>query len=191
MKIFVIASIILIITTIFSNSSIYAQGYGIFTDNRDGHVYKIEKIGNQVWIVENLHYKTSSGCWAYDNDEGKASKYGYLYDYETAKTACPNGWKLPSKSDFDTLLENCGDDEKAAYKALITGGDSGFSTLFGGCRYDDGNFYGLNHYAHFWSTTQHSSKFGWFLYLYGNHKKAGIGNFHKSYGFSVRCLQDN
>jgi len=171
--------------------NLLAQTKGTFTDPRDGKTYKTIKIGNQTWMAENLTYKTSNGSWVFDDDESNVSKYGYLYDYETAKTACPYGWKLPSKSDFYTLLENCSDDKKAAYKALITGGDSGFSTLFGGCRYDDGNFYGLNHYAHFWSTSQHSSKYAWFLYLYGNHKKAGMGNFHKSYGFSVRCLQDN
>jgi len=191
MKMNVLALLILIISSIFINSSINAQGSGKFTDNRDGYVYKIEKIGNQVWIVENLRYKTSSGCWAYDDDESYASKYGYLYDYETAKTACPSGWTLPSKSDFDTLLENYGEDGTAAYKELITDGDSGFSTLFGGCRYDNGIFYGLNDYAHFWSASEQSSRHAWFLYLFGNHKKAGMGTFHKSYGFSVRCLQVN
>jgi uncharacterized protein (TIGR02145 family) len=190
MKRSVIALIILIISTIITIPKIYAQDRETFTDNRDGHAYKIKKIGTQVWMAENLTYKTNSGCWAYDNDESKASIYGYLYDYQTAKTVCPIGWKLPSKSDFDTLSGYYGNDHMAAYQALIPGGVSGFNALFSGCRYDDGNFYGLNDYAHFWSSSQDSEKYAWFLYIFGNHKKAGMGSFHKSYAFSVRCLQN-
>jgi len=164
---------------------------GTYTDSRDGKIYNTVKIGNQWWMVENLAYKTDTGCWAYDNDESHVSTYGYLYDWETAKKVCPSGWKLPSKSDFDTLLNNFGHEGKVAYKALIPSGNSVFSALFGGCRYDNGNFYGRGHYAHFWSASQYGNNYAWFFYMYGNHKTADMGNYHKSYGFSVRCLQDN
>ncbi|OQY03821.1 MAG: hypothetical protein B6I20_04280 [Bacteroidetes bacterium 4572_117] len=118
----------------------------ILTDSRDGKQYKTVEIGNQVWMAENLAYKASSGCWAYDNDQSNVTKYGYLYNWQTAKTVCPTGWHLPTKSEFETLLNNYGngndneEDWKANYTALIPGGESGFSASFGGWRYGNGKF---------------------------------------------------
>ena len=77
---------------------------GTFTDQRDSTQYNRVKIGNQVWMAENLVFKADSGCWAYDNDSSNISKYGYLYDWETAKKVCPSGWHLPTKTEYETLL---------------------------------------------------------------------------------------
>jgi len=81
-----------------------------FTDPRDKKNYdavefRITRDGNSksgiaridsniTWMAQNLNWD-APGSVCYDNDETKCAIYGRLYDFETAKTACPSGWRLP------------------------------------------------------------------------------------------------
>jgi uncharacterized protein (TIGR02145 family)/uncharacterized repeat protein (TIGR02543 family) len=60
------------------------------------------QIGNRRWMAENLNIITGNS-WCYDNDERNCQKYGRLYDYNTALEACPAGWRLPSRDDWNSL----------------------------------------------------------------------------------------
>ena len=106
---------IIMIAIIFMNCGMLnAQDKGIFTDTRDGKTYQTVKIGNQVWMAENLAYKTASGCWYYDDDSKASANFGYLYDWETAKIAAPPGWHLPTEVEWDTLENRLGGPKVAA-----------------------------------------------------------------------------
>jgi len=97
-------------------------GSGTFTDARDGKTYKTITIGNQTWMAENLAYKATKGCWAYDDNEANVAIYGYLYNWETAKTACPDGWHLPSEAEYKVLFEYLGGKKAAPIKLKSTMG---------------------------------------------------------------------
>ena len=85
------------------NLNDFTKDSGSFVDERDGHKYKWVRIGEQIWMGENLAYDTENGSWAYNSDEGNVAVYGRLYTWETAKSICPAGWHLPSKNEWEQL----------------------------------------------------------------------------------------
>lgn len=125
---------------------------------------------------------------SYNNDANYAKVYGYLYTWEAAKTACPTGWHLPTKSDFETLLTNCGGNN--AYKALLPSGNSGFSALLGGWRNSYGDFKNIETLGYLWSISENDSNNAWYMSLFGNYQDADVSNGSKKYGFYVRCVKD-
>ncbi len=189
--------------------------FGEFTDVRSGKKYKTVKIGNQVWMAENLAYKDESGCWAYDNDENNARTYGYLYDWETACKVCPKGWHLPSDKEWKQLEMALGMRRSEADEPLYRGrpvgtkmkstsgwndsvrndngngtNESGFAGLPGGYRINNGLFYDIGNYGYWWSSTQGSSNYAWYREL--NYSNADVYRYFsdKQIALSVRCVRD-
>ena len=210
---------------------------GTFTDSRDNHVYKWVEIGNQVWMAENLSYtgtdikniednydwsdNSNGDAWAYyDNNASNESKYGVLYQWEAAKTACPSGWHLPTNTDwlelenflkqngysYDGIIGDNGIAKSLATKSgwstsnyLGAVGNSdfpefmnttGFSALPSGYRAYTGEFTVLTEEGYWWNATEDNNG------NFGNHTlkfdsdKMWSYNDNKLYGFSVRCIRD-
>lgn len=113
-----------------------------FIDPRDGNKYKTVKIGDQIWMAENLKYE-SKDCVFYDNDYSKWAKYGYLYPDDISSVA-PDGWRVPKEDDFKKLFSFVGrtSQKKDWHKCLLAKDndwnnndatdDFGFSALPGG-----------------------------------------------------------
>ncbi|MFN8208264.1 MAG: FISUMP domain-containing protein [Bacteroidales bacterium] len=182
----------LLIYFLFMAFIVYSQNVDSFIDTRDGKTYKTIQIGDQVWMAENLSFKSEGNCWAYDDNPENVVRYGYLYDWETAKTVCPEGWRLPTKEDFKVLLDNVGSKGKIAYQALIIGGTSGFSAAFGGWREKDKKYKNIDQYCLFWSSDLNLSRNAYYLSIDGRYKIAGVfAAGLNRYGYSVRCVKNN
>jgi uncharacterized protein (TIGR02145 family) len=100
----------------------------------DGNSYSVVKIGNQLWMAENLattrfsdgtkipsvsDYKAWSNllspgfCWYFNEAENYKASYGALYNGYTVSTGklCPEGWHVPSAEEWQTLMNFSGGKE--------------------------------------------------------------------------------
>jgi len=160
------------------------------TDPRDGKTYKTVQIGNQNWLAENLAYKPDSGNYrTYDNKPDNVNLYGYLYEWDIATQVCPVGWHLPTKDDFEQLLNNYPQlTGEALATTLLTAGTSRFEALFAGYCNGNAEFKSKDSETYFWSSTTRFSNAAWRFSINANNAEIGIA--YRNCGFSVRCIKD-
>jgi len=95
--------------------------YGSMTDPRNKKTYKTVKIGEQIWMAENLnYYDGSSRC--YEDKDIYCKRDGDLYNWTSAKKACPAGWHLPKDEEWATLENTVGGASTAGTKLKAASG---------------------------------------------------------------------
>lgn len=152
------------------------------------------------WTTRNLHVNVAPS-WCYEDAELNCRRYGRLYTWESARHACPSlgsGWRLPTDDEWRQLAKKHGgvsqDSEeggKAAYKALLIGGDSGFNALLGGGRDEKGQYARLEAHGFYWTASEADPGTAYFY----NFGKGGLALHRQNSGekpraFSVRCIRD-
>ena len=126
-----------------ASSSTAAKGFpanynpetGVLTDERDGEVYKTAKIGDQIWMGQNLRYLPTEfveGCdlrWIDEREKPDSlDTYGRGYSWIEAtriscnhmseaisfggedyplpfQGICPKGWHIPSLEEWKKMIE--------------------------------------------------------------------------------------
>jgi uncharacterized protein (TIGR02145 family) len=190
-----------------------------FTDSRDGNVYKYVKIGNQVWMAENLRYlpsivgpdtdsKTTPYYYVYgyngsDVNAAKATAnyatYGVLYNWTAACNSCPAGWHLPSDAEWKELIDNLGEASVAGSKLKSISGWSsdgngtdeyGFTALPGGYRHGSGAFTSIGDQGYWWSATDNGPNYAWSRDLISTTSYVYRSLNNLELGSSVRCVRD-
>ena len=117
---------------------------GTFTDARDGQVYNWLRIGEQIWMAENLKATkyndgtpiplvTINGAWIklskpgfcwYENDEDTyKDTYGALYNWYAVNfpQLSPAGWHIPGDEEWTELTDYLGGADDAGGKLKETG----------------------------------------------------------------------
>jgi uncharacterized protein (TIGR02145 family) len=115
------------------------------------------------WMTNNLNVKTVSS-YCYGDADKNCIQYGRLYTWESARTACQSlsdGWRLPTDGEWRQLATHYGgvsadsqDKGKAAYKALMVGGTSGFDAVLGGGRTPDGQYARGDAHGFYWTASE-------------------------------------
>ena len=173
-----------------------------FTDPRDNQSYPVVNIGSQVWMAANLNYEMSGSYCSKNRLETYCAKYGRIYSWEAAQNACPAGWHLPSKAEWETLITTVGGDSIAGRVLKSKTGwsndgngtdDFGFNAFpggFGSSHPDFGYHIILDGLiGTFWSSTVSDSDKVYFMHL-DYQDVATIQNPKKNWGHSVRCIKD-
>ena len=181
--------------------------YDSIVDNRDGQIYKTVKIGEQVWMAQNLNYIDTAkaifkdSSWCYDNNPRNCVLAGRLYTWTVAKDSlCPEGYHLPDTTEWNTLFAFAGGTANAGtVLRSILGWDSvngtndyGFSAVAVGERYHSGSFDSEGTKAFIWTATalpEESENSAYAAYFVENATVSFKKNF-KDNGASVRCLKD-
>jgi len=188
---------------------------GTLTDPRDGDVYKWVRIGDQIWMAENLRFEPDSGSWCWENKEENCATRGRLYDWSSAMKAAPPGWHIPSDAEWKKLEIALGlTAEQADQEGMRLDNDSiiagkvkskgawpeehdgvpltitnasGFSAVMAG-------FHALGEFTHdgyaaWWSSTDVGEK-AWIRHIGFSDNTFGRTTNRKKFGFSVRCVRD-
>ncbi len=206
------------ISMIYLSTSLYCQSddtaeRGTFIDKIENQEYGWERIGDQIWMTENLNYDDPFDNRKLYRPEGYYMNYGRLYDWHTANIVCPAGWHLPSDLEWQRMERFLGmaspEDvgERGGYdyvgfklqsnlSEIHTVDRSGFNAQFGGEFYyqteippgDKGSW---------WTSTLDESGYAWTRGLTRMKPGSGfngstverVGKDVPSYR-SVRCIKD-
>ena len=198
--------------------SIYDAENNTLTDLRDNKVYKTVTIGEQIWMAENLNYMpkdtagtiysggTVCGGGELDSqeDSGECSIFGRLYlgsivfqntTSSNHQGVCPDGWIVPLKKDFETMISFLGENPSSKLKkddGMWSNSEhsnlSGFSAVKAGAFSSSLKKYSFegNYIFYF----EKSSQYTYFFRLLD--KQDDIPSYSyglKHYMYSVRCLK--
>jgi len=167
-----------------------------------GKTYKTVVIGTQTWFAENVNCPTDHGSRCYEDDHINCSKYGMLYNWETARTVCPSGWHLPDSTEWKTLINSAGGSEIAGVKLKVTSGwnnlgngtdELGFSALPGGRGRSEGSFSNVGERGYWWGSNfcfkDAGDDFYCIISIRSNTSEVIMGGENRDL-LSVRCIKN-
>jgi uncharacterized protein (TIGR02145 family) len=182
---------------------------GMMTDWRDGQEYETIQVGGQVWMAKNLAYTDAniqSDC--YGDSLSNCRKYGRLYTWEVANKVCLHGWRLPTKSEFEGLLNYAGDgDRRKALRVLTADSSFGFNVLLGGFYFSSPTVARSTDYLEqrgvtsFWTSTEeyysdlaaisrHEKTMADIVFFGPKESLAFMAVFYKECALPVRCVKE-
>ena len=128
----------------------------LFTDTRDNQTYKLITLGSQTWFSQNLNFELENGeSKCYSDNLGNCFTYGRLYRGDDALTACPEGFHLPSREEWEELFDFLGGENVAHFflgpYSEQQGEAINFDLLAGG--YYHGSYQQITEVGRYWTST--------------------------------------
>ncbi|MDR3609112.1 MAG: FISUMP domain-containing protein [Ignavibacteriaceae bacterium] len=192
---------------------------GLPTITYEDQTYHTVQIGSQCWLKENLnvgtmitdtHNQTNNSIiekFCYQDNALNCVLYGGLYQWGEAMAynsrgnnvqgICPNGWHIPTNTEFSTLavsVNNNGNAIKAVLQGTGAGAgtdSSGFSALLTGYHGAQAGYFDLGFYTNFWTSMDSDSTNAIVMWLWGGDSAINMnptGN--NNTGISLRCIKN-
>lgn len=105
-------------TTIVSEKSLTGfdkSSLAVIPDDRDGKNYHISVVDGKMWTADNIAYfeKDDEGSYtfgaSYAKEKATEDIIGGFYTWEEAQSACPEGWRIPTLAEWESLGSAAGD----------------------------------------------------------------------------------
>lgn len=77
---------------------------GVMIDKRDEQQYELTSLNGKTWMAQSINYATAAGSFCYQDNETNCDVYGRLYTYEAAQSACPGGWHIATRAEFEEAM---------------------------------------------------------------------------------------
>ncbi|MBP1612583.1 MAG: hypothetical protein H6Q13_31 [Bacteroidetes bacterium] len=198
------------------------EATGEMIDARDGFNYHWVRYNGLDWTVENAHYQTTEGTYAIytanqilseseDETNSKTlAKYGYLYTYQGALEAAPDGWRVPTDDDWKKLEKALGmssrETEETGWRGkyaaeLMKQGEEGTSLNFLYAGYwiastssYASQFHLMGAYGLYWSSTEDtlkSNKYAYYRKFLYNSPQVFRYSTDKANMLSIRFVRDS
>ena len=163
-------------------------------------MYLTTRIGDQVWMAENLNYKTRRGSSCYADEKKNCSKYGRLYSWDMVNTVCPTGWHASTQNEWYNLVNFMGGPDSAGMHLKLKSplwknqnprddNNSGFSAIPAGKRNYNNASQSLGYYAYFWIANE-SGEFAWCSFISCTGKDVQFTSLETVSSLSLRCVKD-
>lgn len=184
-----------------------AVKYGTLFDIRDNQSYRTIQIGTQRWMAENLNFVSENiTSWCQD-----CHKFGRMYTWASAmgldqniyllaswgvrdinhQGACPGGWHVPSKSEWQKLTDTLLEPSTAAF--LLKANSQAWSVWGQGPGRDSLGMRILPSFfdsAGFWSSTEAAPDSAWEPSIVNTSYQVGYQTAGKLNNLYVRCIED-
>ncbi len=193
-----------------TTTSTTTTGPSVLRDARNGKSYKTITVGGTIWMAENLAFQMGAGnSFNPDGNASNLAEYGFVYrNGLNQPEACPEGWRLPTKAEFEALLTSAAGAALLPTNTRTAPGsttaktsvdllkDLGFDIKFAGMNApgEQGGFFNDEFGTHcmFWTSTSVSGF--QFPHKYAARIDKATGTlvytpFRLDHAFSIRCVK--
>jgi uncharacterized protein (TIGR02145 family) len=194
---------LLLITAFLIGASfpVNSQNSDFLLDARDGNVYLVARFNTLWWMCQHLKYDAGEGSFCYNDDETNCMLNGRLYDWTTAQQACPEGYRLASDKDWQSLESYLGMDDEdlekrynresgSIGKYLKPAGGLSFDAEYAGMINPKGNSSYTGYRAFFWTSTEMDENMSWTRLIDKNRDGVERQPMTRAHKLSVRCVRD-
>lgn len=197
----------------------------------EGNEYPVVRIGKYYWMASNLittkyndgsdisflasesewqlaTYSGEGGYAYYQLNDSNIAKYGMYYNWYAVDTGrlCPEGWRIPSKEDYEEMIRVLGGAQAALVAMKSVSGwkdtdfqelpqyqgtnSSGFNVVPAGYRLDGGAFKNQQEFGYLWTSTRANEYRSISVVLAAlNQEVLTDAEFHRAIGMAVRCVK--